>query len=49
MLIISPDTLMAVGTSTIGASGLLTVDLPVYVIGPLTLEEIFLVRRMRLL
>jgi NhaP-type Na+/H+ and K+/H+ antiporter len=49
MLIISPDTLMVVGTSTIGASGLLTVYLPVNVIGPLSLEEVFLVRRMRLL
>jgi hypothetical protein len=47
MLIISPETLMVVGTSTIGASGLLTVDLPVYVIVQLSLEEIFLVRRMR--
>ena len=41
MLIISPDSSMVVGTSTIGASGMLTVELPVYVIVPLSLEEIF--------
>jgi hypothetical protein len=33
--------LMVVGTSTVGASGMLTVELPVYVIVPLSLEEIF--------
>jgi hypothetical protein len=40
-LTISPDTLMVVRTSTNGASGMLTVELPVYVILPLSLEEIF--------
>ena len=39
MLIISPDSSMVVGTSTIGASGMLTVELPVYVIVPLSLVE----------
>jgi hypothetical protein len=39
MFIISPDTLMVVRTSTIGASGMLTVELPVYVTVPLSLEE----------
>jgi hypothetical protein len=41
MLIISPDSLMVVRTSTIGASGMLTVELPVYVTVPLSLEELF--------
>jgi hypothetical protein len=41
MLITSPDSLMVVGTSTIGASGMLTVEFPLYVVVPLSLEETF--------
>lgn len=41
MLMTSPDTLIVVGTSTIGASGMLTVELPVYVVVPFSLDETF--------
>jgi hypothetical protein len=38
---ISPDTLMVVGTSANAASGMLMVELPVYVVVPFSLDEIF--------
>ena len=41
MLMISPDTLMVVGTSIIGASRMLIVELPVIVVVPFSLDEIF--------
>ena len=41
MLMISPDILIVVGTSTIGASGMLIVELPIYVVVPFSLEETF--------
>ena len=36
---ISPEILMVVGTSTIGACGMLIVELPLYVIVPFSLDE----------
>lgn len=39
MLINSPDTLIVVGTPTIGPSGMLTVEVPVYIVVPFSLDE----------
>src|SRR5919199_4684515 len=41
MLMTFPDILIVVGTSTIGASGMLIVELPIYVIVPFSFDETF--------